>query len=75
MQIDPKYAHHQVVVTCSCKNTFNLSFIKGMPEAISIERCNKCHPAYNEYEAKTNDRSEKVAKFLEKCGDDLADLF
>ncbi len=74
MAKDSKYEQHEVTINCSCKNTFQLFFSKDMPKTISIEKCNKCHPAYNEGLVDTSSaRDKKVKKFNEKC--DFSSLF
>lgn len=74
MARETKYKQHEVKVSCSCKNTFNLHFTEEMPKAISIEKCNKCHPAYNDALVDTsNTRDKKVQQFNEKC--DFSSLF
>ena len=74
MATDSKYAMQEVTVNCSCKNKFQIMFNKDMPKSISIEKCNKCHPAYNDTVIDTsNTRDKKVQKFNEKC--DFSNLF
>lgn len=74
MAKDSQYELHEVTINCSCKNSFKIMFNKDMPESISIEKCNKCHPAYNDTQVDTtSSRDKKVQQFNEKC--DFSSLF
>ena len=61
-QIHPKF-NTDVVVTCSCGNTFTTGSIK---ESISVEICAKCHPFYTG-EQKFVDAKGNVDRFLKKA--------
>ena len=69
-----KFEQHLVNVECSCGNSFELYFNLNMPKSISIEKCSKCHPAYNDSVVDTsNSRDKKVKEFNKKC--DFSSLF
>ena len=59
--IHPKY-FEDVLVTCSCGNTFKTGSTK---EAIRVEVCYKCHPLYTG-EKRYVDTLGQVGKFQQK---------
>ena len=59
--IHPKY-FEEVLVTCSCGNTFKTGSTK---EAIRVEVCYKCHPLYTG-EKRYVDTLGQVGKFQQK---------
>ncbi len=63
-QIHPKF-NTDVVVTCSCGNTFTTGSTR---ESISVEICAKCHPFYTG-EQKFVDAKGNVDRFLKKAED------
>ncbi len=60
-QIHPKF-FDDVLVTCSCGNTFKTGSTK---QNISVEVCSKCHPFYTG-EQKFLDSKGTVDKFLKR---------
>lgn len=60
-QIHPKF-FDDVLVTCSCGNTFKTGSTK---QSISVEVCSKCHPFYTG-EQKFLDAKGTVDKFLKR---------
>jgi large subunit ribosomal protein L31 len=58
----PKY--EEVVVTCSCGNTFKTRSTLGRPD-LHLEVCSACHPFYTGQQ-KLVDTSGRVEKFKQK---------
>ena len=61
-EIHPQY--EEVVVTCSCGNTFTTRSTIGRKD-LHLEICSKCHPFYTGQQ-KLVDTSGRVEKFKQK---------
>lgn len=60
--IHPNYV--DLIVTCSCGNTFKTKSTLG--EALSVEVCNKCHPYYTGDQQKIVDTQGRVETFNDR---------
>ena len=66
MKQDTHPDYHDVVVTCSCGNTFTTRSTMEK-ENFSIEVCSECHPFYTGKQ-KIVDSTGRVDKFNQKFG-------
>lgn len=66
MKQDTHPDYHDVVVTCSCGNTFTTRSTMEK-ENFSIEVCSECHPFYTGKQ-KIVDTAGRVDKFNQKYG-------
>lgn len=62
-EIHPSY--QEIIVTCSCGNTFQTRSTMGKP--LHIEVCSVCHPFYTGKQ-KIVDTAGRVEKFRKKYG-------
>ena len=65
MKKDTHPAYAEIVVTCSCGNTFKTSSTHS--GALHIEVCSECHPFYTGQQ-KIVDTAGRVDKFRRKYG-------
>ena len=61
--IHPQY--HEIKVTCSCGNSFQIN--STISDDFSIEVCSACHPFYTG-EQKIVDTAARVDKFRQRYG-------
>ena len=61
--IHPQY--HEIKVTCSCGNSFQIN--STLSDDFSIEVCSACHPFYTG-EQKIVDTAGRVDKFRQRYG-------
>jgi large subunit ribosomal protein L31 len=61
--IHPQY--HEIKVTCSCGNSFQIN--STLSDDFSIEVCSACHPFYTG-EQKIIDTAGRVDKFRQRYG-------
>lgn len=65
MKSDIHPAYNEIVVTCSCGNSFKTR--STMSKALHIEVCSACHPFYTGKQ-KIIDTAGRVEKFNKKYG-------
>ena len=64
MQANIHPAYHEVGVTCSCGNQFNINSTQKS-DKLALDVCNKCHPFYTG-KSKEMDTGGRLGRFRDR---------